>query len=81
LKANHIPQKERILHRIRNLQSKLPNDGWGTFGGGNPYRKCLGCGRAEPQISYDNHGKGCIMGGIRNEIRYYRSLLINIDIN
>lgn len=74
MKSNHISRNERLKNRIKQLYSKLTNDGWGEFGRGNPYRKCLGCGKAEPQISIDGHGKGCYIQGIRKEIEYYESI-------
>ena len=76
MKSNHKPLKERLKTRIANLYSKLPNgDGWGKFGGGNPYRKCLGCEKAEPEISISGHGSGCRVQGLHNEIKHYESLM------
>ncbi|KFZ25803.1 MAG: hypothetical protein KQ78_02008 [Candidatus Izimaplasma bacterium HR2] len=76
MKSNHIPLYDRLNHRISNLYSKLPgNNGWGRFHKSNPYRKCMGCGKAEPEISISGHGDGCKVKGILNEIKYYNNLL------
>ena len=75
MKANHVPRSERLKNRIQKLRQKLPNDGWGKFGRGNPYQRCLGCDKAEPEISISGHGSGCSVEGVRSEIRYYESLL------
>lgn len=74
MKANHIPRGERLASRIRALEIKL-SSAWGRFGGGNPYRRCKGCGKAEPEISISGHGKGCWVKGTEAELRYYRGLL------
>ena len=44
----------------------------------NPYHKCRGCGKSVPSLSYEGHYKGCPIVGIKNEIKYYESLLADV---
>jgi hypothetical protein len=74
MKRNQIPRSTRLKNRISKLEYRLYDDAWGRFGKGNPYRRCKGCDRAEPQISYDGHGWGCWVKGIINEIKHYKKL-------
>lgn len=74
MRANHIPTADRIKRRIYTLENRL-DGAWGRFGGGNPYRRCNGCGKAEPEISISGHGSGCTTQGLLNEIEHYKKLL------
>ena len=77
MKTNHIPTSERLQRRIEQLELKLDSS-WLRFRG-NPYRRCIACGKYEPEISISGHGKGCFVKGLINEISHYKELLRSVS--
>lgn len=74
MKANRIPQKDRLQTRI-NLLYVREERAWVKFGDGNPYLKCRHCGVSNVQETIDGHHTGCPIKGIYKEIEHYKKLL------
>lgn len=76
MKANHIPQIERIKNRIYGLEIRK-DAARRPARGSNPYWSCKHCGIYDPQLSIDGeHYKGCPMVGIDKQINYFKNLLL-----
>lgn len=74
MRANHIPQTERIQNKINKLKAHLFDD-WRPYGRGNPYYYCLHCEQSRPYVSIEGHRKGCPMIGWEKDVEYYTNLL------
>lgn len=83
MKANRIPLSIRLQRRIEGLEWRLlqSRERMDKIHGshGNPYWGCKGCGRADPQLSYDGHAHSCRFKSLEGEIRYYRNQLASIE--
>jgi hypothetical protein len=71
----NTPRNERLSRRICNLHTKLYALEPKPYGRGNPYYYCGACGRSMVEVSYVGHYKGCRYVGLKNEIKYYRSIM------
>ena len=75
MKANHIPQAERIKNRINGLLVRQ-DAARRPARGGNPYWSCRECGIYDPQLSINGaHYKGCPVQGLDKQIEYFKNLL------
>lgn len=77
MRANHVPVVERLESRISKLEA-LEDSVWIKGRRGNPYNRCRHCNVHTPEFSNRGyrHFNHCPYQGLKNEIRFYKKLLV-----